>query len=77
MIVVAGNAHDFRAENVRAQNFGGLEIGRDEDPGLETFAGGMCGHGVGQVSGRGAGHGIEPEGFRLRQSYGDHAVFEA
>ena len=77
LIVVAGDAHDLRAEHVGPENLCGLEIGGDEDPGLQSFARGVCGDGVGQVSGRRTRDGVEAEGFRLRQRDGDDAVFEA
>ena len=76
LIVVPGDAHDFRAEHIRAKNLRGLEVGWNKDPGLQPFARGVRGDGVGQVSGRGARHGVEPKLFRLRQRDGDHAVFK-
>src|SRR5271165_737643 len=77
LIVVAGDAHDFRSEHVRAQNLRGLKIGRDEDPGFESLARRVRGDSVGQVASGRTRHGIESESFRLRQSHGDHAVLEA
>ena len=38
VIVAAVDAHDFGAEHLGAKNFCGLEIGGNEDPGLQSFA---------------------------------------
>ena len=76
LIVIAGDAYNFRAKNVGSQNFCRLEVRRDKDPGLESLAGSVCGHGIRQVSGGRARHGVEAEGFRLRQSDGNNAIFK-
>ena len=45
LIVIAGNADETRAENLGAENLRGLEIGGDEDPGVEALPGGLSGDG--------------------------------
>src|SRR6202030_3371649 len=56
LIVVAGDAYDLCAEDVRTQNLRGLKIRWNKDPSLETFAGGMRSYGISQIARRGAGH---------------------
>src|SRR5262245_38057084 len=77
MIIVAGDAHDLRTVDLGANNLGGLEIGRNKDTGLESAAGRLCRHRVGQVSGGRAAYGFKSKVARLRQRNRNHAVFEA
>ena len=53
-----------------------LEIGRDEDVGIEPGRGGVGGDGVGEIPGGRAGDGLEAELLRLRDRHGDDAVLE-
>ena len=68
LVVIAGDAHQARAEDVRAEHLGGLEIGGNEDPGLEAHARRLRGDGVGEIAGGGAAHDLEAERLGLRQS---------
>ena len=54
-----------------------LEVGGDEDAGLEAEAGGLGGDGVGEVAGGGAAYGLEAELAGVGEGDGDDAVFEA
>ncbi len=50
LVVAARDAHDLRAEHLRAEDLRGLEICRNEDPRLEAIARSLRGDGVGKVA---------------------------
>ncbi len=76
LIIIAGNAHQFRAEDLCPCNFRGLEIGGNKDPRVETFACGLGGDGIGQVSGRRAAYDLKSEPARRGQGGGHDAIFK-
>ena len=59
VVVAAVDAHQFRAEHLRAENLRRLEIGRNEDPRLEAFARRLRRDRIREVARRRAGDGIE------------------
>ena len=77
MVVVAVDAHQRGAVNLRVENLRGLEVGGNKDVGLEAQARGVRGHGIGQVAGRRAADGIESESLCVGQRHRDHAILEA
>src|ERR1700730_8655668 len=77
VVVVAVDADEARAVDEGVEDLGGLEFGGHEDAGLEAEAGGLRGHGGGQVAGGGAAYDIEAELLCVGQSDGDDAVLEA
>ena len=77
LVVAARDAHQLRAENLRADNFCRLKIGRNKDHRFESIARGLGRHRIRQIAGGRAGNSIEAKIARLRQSHRDHAVFEA
>ncbi len=77
MVVIAVHAHQRRAVDLGVENLGGLEIGRNQDVGLQPQARSVCRHRIGQVAGRGAANRIESEGLRIGQRHRDHAILEA
>ena len=77
LVVAPRNAHQLRAEYLRADDFGGFEIGGDENPGAEPVAGRLRCDGVRQISCRRAGDNLESELARLCQSDRDYAIFKA
>src|SRR5262249_31943332 len=77
LIVAPGNANEFGAEHLRAEDLCRLEIGRNENPAFEAMPRSLCRRGVCKIASRGAGNRIEAEAASIRQSYGDHAVFKA
>src|SRR5215470_17613329 len=60
----------------RREHLALLEIGRDEDIGLQPSLGRVSRHGVGQVSCRRTRDGVEPELARLRHRHRDDAILE-
>src|SRR5260370_6264644 len=76
LIVISGDANEARAKNLRAENFGRLEIGGNKDPGVEALPRGLRSYCVGQISRRGATDGLESKGFGLRQRHGHDAILE-
>ena len=76
VVVAAVDAHQLRAKHLRAQNLRRLEIGWNEDPGFQSFAGRLRSHRIRQIARGRASDGIEAEAASIRQSHGDHAVFE-
>ncbi len=77
VVVVAVDADETRTVDLGVEDFGWLEVGRNEDAGLEAEAGGLGGDGVGEVAGGGAADGLEAELLRVGQGDGDDAIFEA
>ena len=77
VIVVAVDANEAGAVDLGVENLCGLEVGGDEDGGLEAEAGGLRGDGVGEVAGGGAADGVEAELARVGEGDGDDAIFEA
>ena len=76
MVIIAGDAHQARAVNLRGQNFRGLDIGGDKNPGFEAAAGGLRGDGVGQITGGRATDDIETELARGAERHGYDAILE-
>src|SRR5262249_48277342 len=60
-----------------AENLRRLEVGGNEDPGLEAFAGRVCGNGVGQIACGRTRDRVEAEGTSLGEGYGDDTILEA
>src|SRR5207247_10603482 len=77
LVVAPRNAHQLRAEYLRADDFGGFEIGGDENPGAEPVAGRLRCDGVRQISRRRAGGNLETELARLCQRDRDSAILKA
>ena len=77
VVVVAVDADEARAVDLGVEDLCGLEVGGDEDAGLEAEARGLRGDGVGEVAGGGAADGVEAELARVGEGDGDDAVFEA
>ena len=76
VVVVAVDAHDARAVDGGVQDFGGLEIGGNEDAGVEALLRGLRGNGVGKIAGGGAADRFKSKAARGGQSGGDDAVLE-
>ena len=57
VVVVAVDADQARAVDLGVEDLGGLEVGGDEDAGLEAEARGLRGDGVGEIAGGGAADG--------------------
>ena len=76
MVVVAVDADEAGAVDQRVEDLGGLEVGGNEDAGLEAEARGLGGDGVGEVAGRGAADGGEAELLRVGEGDGDDAILE-
>ena len=76
LVVTAGNTHEFGAENLCSENLRLFEIGGNEDPTFKSMPRGLCCGGVGEITGRRAGDGIEAEGAGIGQRDRDHTVFE-
>ena len=76
VIVVAVDAHDARAVDGGVEHFGGLEVGGDEDAGVETLLRGLRGDGVGEIAGGRTADGGEIEAARGGESGGDDAILE-
>ena len=76
LVVIAGDANEARAVNLRGQNFRRLDIGGNENPGLKAAARGLRGDGVGEIAGGGATDDFEAELARGAEGHGDYAIFE-
>ena len=76
--VVVGAADPDHAHAIHrgGDDLGRLEIVRDEDPRREPGTSGMSRGGVGQISGGGAGDGVESERVSRVDGAGDHPVLE-
>src|SRR5713226_2536885 len=61
VIVVAVDAHDARSVYRGVQDLGGFEVGGDKDARLQTLLGGLRSHGIREISGGAAAHGLEPK----------------
>ena len=77
MVVVAVDAHQARAIDLRVENLGRLEIGRHKDVRLQAEARGLRRDRVRQVAGRGAADRGEAEGLRVGERDGNDAILEA
>src|SRR6202451_1046279 len=77
LIVAAVDANDCGAENIGAENFRGFQIGRDEDPGLQSQARSVSGDRVSEIARGRARDGIEAELACLGQRDGYDAILEA
>ena len=75
-IVMPLDADDVGAVDEGVDDFTLFQIRRDKHVGLEAGGGGVGGHRIGQVSGRSAGHGGEPQFARPAQGHADHPVLE-
>ena len=76
VVVGAAHADQLGAVDAGREQLLLLEVGGDEDVGLQAGRGGVGGDGVGEVAGRGAGDGVEAELARLGDGDGDDAVLE-
>ena len=76
VVVVAPDADQVGAVDAGREQLLLLEVGGDEDVGVEAGGGGVRRDRVREVAGRGAGHGLEAELLGLRDRDGDHAVLE-
>src|SRR5262249_3980772 len=76
VVVAAAHAVDARAVDRRGLDLLRLETRRAEDDGRHPERRRARGDGAGEVAGRGAGEGVEPELLRLRGRDGDDAVLE-
>ena len=76
VVVVAADADQVGAVDAGREQLLLLEVGGDEDVGVEAGGGGVGGDGVGEVAGRGAGDGLEAELLRLGDGDGDDPVLE-
>src|SRR5207245_10025867 len=76
-LILAARDGDYScAVDLSAQNFRGLEIGRDEDPCFESAARRLGRHGVGEIAGGGTCDGIECEVARLGQRHCDYTILD-
>ena len=77
VVVVTVDADQAGAVDESVEDLGGLEVGGDEDAGLEAEPGSLGGYGVGEIAGGGAADRGEAEGLGIGESDGNDAVFEA
>src|SRR5581483_12364513 len=77
MVVVASNADDLRSVNLRSNDLGGFQIGRNEDAGLEAAARSLGGNCIGQVAGGRTTHDLEAKISGLCQGHSHHAILKA
>jgi hypothetical protein len=77
VVVVAVDADETRTVDLGVEDLCRLEVGGDEDAGLEAETGGLCGDRVGEVAGGGAADGGEAELLRVGEGDRDDAIFEA
>ena len=76
VVVRAADADQVGPVDARGEQLLLLEIRGHEDVGVESRRGGVCGDGVGEVPGRGAGDRLETELLRLGDRHRDDAVLE-
>src|SRR5713101_5677964 len=76
MVVVAVDAHDARAVDRGVEHLGGLQVGGNENTGVETLLSGLRGDSVGKIAGRRATHRGEIKPARRRERGGDDAILE-
>ena len=77
MVVVAIDAHQRGAIDLGVENLRRLQVGGNQDEGLQAQPRGMRGNGVGQIPGRRAANRVESECLRIGQRHGHHAILEA
>ncbi len=76
VVVVAADADQVGPVDAGREQLLFLQVGGDEDVGVEARGGGVGGDRVGEVAGRGAGDGVEAELQRLRDGDRDDPVLE-
>ena len=76
LVVVALDAHHVRAVHERVEHLALLQVGGNEDVGVEAGGGGIGGHRVGKIASGGAGHRLEAQFHGAAQSHAHHAVLE-
>ena len=76
VVVVAAHADQVGPVDAGREQLLLLEVGGDEDVGVEARRGGVGGDGVGEVAGRGAGDGLEAELLRFGDRDRDDPVLE-
>ena len=76
LVIGALDADDLGAVDAGAEDLGPLQVGGHEDVAVEAGGGGVGGHAVGQVAGRGAADGREAELAGLAQGHRHDAVLE-
>ena len=76
VVVVAADADQVGPVDAGREQLLLLEVGGDEDVGVEAGGGGVGGDRVGEVAGRGAGDGLEAELVRLGDGDRDDPVLE-
>src|SRR5439155_10729328 len=76
VVVVAVDAHDARAVHRRIENFRRLQVGGNEDAGVEPLLRGLRGDGIGEITCGGAADGGEMKTARSGESRGHNAILE-
>ena len=76
VVVVAADTDQVGPVDAGGEQLLFLEVGGDEDVGVEAGGGRVGGDRVGEVAGRGAGDGVEAELLRLGDGDGDDPVLE-
>jgi hypothetical protein len=76
VVVVAVDADETRTVDEGVEDLGGLEVGGDEDGGLQAEARGLSGDRVREVAGGGTTDGGEAELLRVGERDGDDAILE-
>src|SRR6202044_1468248 len=74
LVVVAVDPYQVCSVDEGVQDLGGLQVRGHQDVGLQTKARGVGGHGIGQVSGRGAAYGVEAEDPGRGEGHRDHTI---
>src|SRR3954469_17090640 len=77
LVIAAGDAYEFCAIDLRADDLCRLQVSGDKDPCFEAFTGCLSRDGVCQIAGRGTRNCVEPKRARIRQCYCNDAVLKA